>query len=160
MKFSINNKNHSLTVDYVGTNFANITIRSNAATLALKIGESAKLNLSSKYYYDLLVKLEGIANNKANITIKSIYEEIAPAEENKSVPIPPSYDISENKSNDKTYSASAINNANQNYTTSSSYVKIIIFILAGLVLLGFAVYLCKKKIEERSLRKSVNVKEF
>ena len=39
-------------------------------------GEEKKLNLSSSEYYDFYIKLEGIKNNKANITIKTLYEKI------------------------------------------------------------------------------------
>jgi subtilisin family serine protease len=149
--FSSDSKSYSLTISYVGTNFANITIR-NATTLALKIGESAKLNLSSKYYYDLLVKLEGIASNKANITIKSIYEKIAPVEENESVPIPPSYDVLENKSDNKTYPAQTITKGNQNYL-NYGYIKITIFALIIIVLSGFVFHFHKKRKEEIKLKK-------
>lgn len=83
LKFSVESENHSLTVDYVGGSFANITIMSNATKIVLNSGESVKLNLSSKDYYNLLVKLESIAGGKANITIQSIYEKIQQIEENK-----------------------------------------------------------------------------
>lgn len=72
--FYVENNNHSLIVYNVGVGYANITISSDAINKILIIGQSMKLNLSSSYFYDLLVKLEGISDNKANITIKSISE--------------------------------------------------------------------------------------
>ncbi|MFH1711233.1 MAG: S8 family serine peptidase [Nanoarchaeota archaeon] len=67
---------HELTVDYVGSNFVNLTLRSTAIKIVLGIGQSIKLNLTSSEYYDLYIKLEGIANNKAKLTIQTIHEVI------------------------------------------------------------------------------------
>ena len=71
-----NGKQHSLTLNKIGSYFANITIESDPITILLVSGEEKKLNLSSSEYYDFYIKLEGIKNNKANITIKTVYEKI------------------------------------------------------------------------------------
>ncbi len=84
IKFTIfdgENGVHTLTLDYVGTNSVNITIRSEPIIVSLGIGQSIKLNLSSAEYYDLYIKLNSISNNKADITIQGIKEIISkPAE--------------------------------------------------------------------------------
>jgi len=72
--FDGGNTQHSLTLDYVGSNLINLTIRSNPIKLSLGVGQSAKLNLSSADYYDLYVKLESIKSSKANLTIQTISE--------------------------------------------------------------------------------------
>ncbi len=74
IKFTLDNKQHTLAVNNIEGNYFNLTIESNKINLILNIGESKKLNLSSEAYYDLYVKLNSIENNKANITIKTIYE--------------------------------------------------------------------------------------
>jgi len=67
---------HVLSVNEIKENFVNITIKSNVINLILGIGQSAKLNLTSSDYYDLYVKLNSIKNNKAELTIQTIHEEI------------------------------------------------------------------------------------
>lgn len=67
---------HTLTIDYVGDNFVNLTIQSSIVRLVLGLGQSAKLNLTSSDYYDLYIKLNSIENNKAKLTIQTIHEEI------------------------------------------------------------------------------------
>ncbi|GBE20269.1 thermophilic serine proteinase precursor [archaeon BMS3Abin17] len=67
---------HTLTLNYLGKDFVNITIQSTIIKLVLGIGQSAKLNLTSPSYYNLYVKLENIINKKAKITIQTIHEEI------------------------------------------------------------------------------------
>ena len=68
---------HTLSVDFVGDNFVNISVRSEPIIIILGIGQSIKLNLTSPDYYNLLIKLESIANKKAKLTIQTIYESIA-----------------------------------------------------------------------------------
>jgi subtilisin family serine protease len=68
--------NHTITINKVSSNYANITIQSNPVNLILYVGNEKKLNMSSPDYYDLYIRLNSISNNKANITIKSINEKI------------------------------------------------------------------------------------
>jgi len=70
--FKFKGGNHALTVNNIGIGYVNLTIESTPINLILLVGQSKKVNLTSKNYYDLLVKLENITNDKAEITIKSI----------------------------------------------------------------------------------------
>lgn len=72
--FDSKSSKHTLTVNSVGTDYVNITIRSDPIKLTLGIGQSAKLNLTSLNFYDLFVKLESINKGKAEITIQTINE--------------------------------------------------------------------------------------
>jgi len=84
IKFTVfdgDNGEHSLTLDYVGTNSINLTIRSEPIVISLGVGQSIKLNLSSENYYDLYIKLNSIANNEADLTIQIINEKIPGAAE-------------------------------------------------------------------------------
>ncbi|MFA5173642.1 MAG: S8 family serine peptidase [Candidatus Pacearchaeota archaeon] len=74
--FDSSSGEHTLTLNEVGTNYINITLRSNPINLKLGIGQSAKLNLTTSDYYDLYVKLNSISNSKADITIQTINEKI------------------------------------------------------------------------------------
>lgn len=81
ISFEISNYNnsrqkHSLILNNVSSNSANITIKSDPINLILLINQSIKLNLTSSDYYNLLIKLNSIKNNKANLTIQEINEPI------------------------------------------------------------------------------------
>jgi subtilisin family serine protease len=76
IKFSVLGKEHTVAVNEIRDNYINLTITSNPLKLVLKSGESIKINLTSDVYYDLYVKLEEIVSNKANLTVKTIHEEI------------------------------------------------------------------------------------
>jgi subtilisin family serine protease len=67
---------HLLTMNAVGIDHVNLTIESDPINLTLGIGQSAKLNLTSPVYYDLLVKLNNIVNGKAELMIQLINEPI------------------------------------------------------------------------------------
>jgi len=65
---------HIIEIDFVGSNYVNLIVRSDPINLTLLTGESKNLNLTSPEYYDLYIKLEDVTNGKANLTIKSIKE--------------------------------------------------------------------------------------
>ena len=70
------NSAHTITLNSVKKSWVNITIMSSPINLVLSLGQEIKLNLTSKEYYDLYVKLVSINDNFANITIKKINESI------------------------------------------------------------------------------------
>ncbi len=78
IKFLIANKNHSLTLGNLNTNlsYANLTLNSTFINFLIYVNETRKFELTNDSYYELFVRLNGIENNKANLTIKQIYEEI------------------------------------------------------------------------------------
>ncbi len=79
LKFRINNKtNHTIKIDSIKNSSVTLEIHSNKTLVTLKIGESKKLNLSSKNYYDLYIKLNSIINQSVNLTLKVIREQIRP----------------------------------------------------------------------------------
>jgi hypothetical protein len=78
IKFNTEDRqNHTLALDSISGNYVKITITSTPIGLTLFSGQEVKLNLTSKDYYDLLVRVESISGANANITIKSIHEIIA-----------------------------------------------------------------------------------
>ena len=70
--------NHTISVENVTNNSVDLVIRSEPFKLTLLVGQEKRLNLTSALAYDLLVKLEGIVNKSANITVKAIQELIPP----------------------------------------------------------------------------------
>jgi len=70
---------HRLTLDDLSSDRAYVTITSDPISLILIPKKEKKLNITSSTYYQLSIKLNSIANNKANITIKEINESIGPS---------------------------------------------------------------------------------
>ncbi len=84
VKFSITtsagaSESHSVAVASVTATTAVIKLSSTPQEKTLSIGEEWKAELTEDNFYDVYVKLNSITNNKANVTIKSIHEEM-PAE--------------------------------------------------------------------------------
>lgn len=91
MKFDLNNEEHHVGVKSLTTDKVTIEIASDPIEILLGIGEDVKVDLTGDNFYDLYVLLNGIANNKADITIQKINEAIP--EENKDSAIKTSGDI-------------------------------------------------------------------
>jgi hypothetical protein len=77
--FKVADTNHYAGVLAVTTTTALINVSSTAQQKTLSVGDVWKVELTNDTFYDLSVKLNSIANNKANVTIKSIHEEIPAA---------------------------------------------------------------------------------
>jgi len=84
IKFKINNISYELKIGDINNNkkkkTAEIIISSEKQNekqrKTLSAGEDWKVNLNNDNYYDIYVKLNGISESKANLTIKGIYEKI------------------------------------------------------------------------------------
>ena len=76
MKVSIEGGTHSIGITNVESNAVTLTIASDPVTATLSVGDERKFDLSADGYYDLYIKLNSIASNKADITIKSIKEKV------------------------------------------------------------------------------------
>jgi hypothetical protein len=77
VKVKVGNNNHHVGVTAVTATTATIEVASNHPVEAtLGIGEEAKFEVSGDNFYDILVKLNGIVNGKADVTVQKIEEEI------------------------------------------------------------------------------------
>ena len=76
VKFKAGNEDHVLTINSILSREINLTISSDPINLVLRIDELKKLNLNDDNYFDLELFLVSIINLKANLSIKSIHEEI------------------------------------------------------------------------------------
>ena len=79
MKVSIDNENHYVGLLELTQTTAKIDVSSEPQQATLTIGDSRRFEVTGDNLYDLLVTLNSIENNKANITILSISEEITSA---------------------------------------------------------------------------------
>jgi hypothetical protein len=77
VKFKIGNEDHHVGVASLLPNLATINISSSKSYLVVfSIKDEKKFELNGDNRYDILVRLNNIFNNKANITVKSINETI------------------------------------------------------------------------------------
>jgi len=80
ISFAVSRQNksegHNLIMNSINPNEANMTISSNMINFVLRTGEEKRFNLSSADYFDFSVKLGGITNKIANVTIKTMYEKM------------------------------------------------------------------------------------
>ncbi len=67
---------HKILVSEISEDYVDITVQSDPIKLKLGIGEEARLNLTNPDYYNLYIKLNSISEDKTNLTIKLISEEI------------------------------------------------------------------------------------
>lgn len=81
IKVKIGNEEHHVGVKSVTTTSATIEIASDPITVELDIGEDARVDVNKDDIYDIYVILNNIVNNKVEITIKKISEEIPEGEE-------------------------------------------------------------------------------
>ncbi|MBU1988341.1 MAG: hypothetical protein KKD94_02570 [Nanoarchaeota archaeon] len=71
---------HYVGITSLGADSATVEVTSTPQEATLKIGESKKFEVTDDGFYDLVVTLNSITNNKADITIKSIYEAVTGAQ--------------------------------------------------------------------------------
>ena len=76
MKVTIDSETHYVgVVDIIGDE-AVINITSDPIQITLDVGEDAKVDATNDSRYDLYIKLNGINNSKANLTVESINEPV------------------------------------------------------------------------------------
>ena len=76
LRIKIGDDYHYIGVISLTNSSATINVSSDPEQATLTIGDLRKFDVTSDGYYDLSVKLEGITNSKAELTVKSINEKI------------------------------------------------------------------------------------
>jgi len=76
MKVTVSGESHYIGVVELTSTTATINVTSAPQQATLSVGGEEKFDVIDDNYYDISVKLDGIANSKANITILSIHDEI------------------------------------------------------------------------------------
>lgn len=77
MNFNLGTVHHTLMVTSIRDNKATIRVSSEPQYATLAAGEQNKFDLNNDSTYDLLVKVNSITGNKADVTVKSISESVA-----------------------------------------------------------------------------------
>ena len=80
IKIKVGGEEHHVGVTELTADTATIEVSSAPQVVSFVIGETKMFEVTEDGFYDLSVTLNSIANNKADITIKPIHEEI-PADE-------------------------------------------------------------------------------
>ncbi len=76
IRIKINGTSHYVGVADLTSTTATINVSSDPQQAIFNIGDEKKFDVAEDGYYDLNIKLNSIESSKANITIKSVYEEI------------------------------------------------------------------------------------
>jgi len=76
VKISVGGADHHIGIKSLTATSATIEIASDPVEVTLEVGEDAKVDVTDDGFYDVYVILNSIADNKADVTIKSIYEEV------------------------------------------------------------------------------------
>lgn len=79
-KLTINNENHYVGVKIISGDTVTIEVSSDPQEANLAVGDSKKFDIDDDGYYDILVTLNEIVDGSADLTVKSISEEITEEE--------------------------------------------------------------------------------
>ena len=79
-KVKIGSNYHYVGVKELTSTMATIEITSDPVEVSLEVGEDAKIDVTDDGFYDIYVLLNSIINNKADLTIQKIHEEIPEGE--------------------------------------------------------------------------------
>jgi hypothetical protein len=77
ISFKLENENHYLGVKELTSSSVKIEIASDPVEAEMNVGEEKKFDLDSDGYYDVLVIVNGIGNNRADLTMNYIHELIS-----------------------------------------------------------------------------------
>jgi len=145
IKIKINNESHSVTIASLNSNYITVTVASTAQSATFNIGESKKFEISGDSYYDLLIKLNSISNNKADLSVSYLHELIStapsPVTETSAASAAPT--VSNGPSNEET----------QDSGSGAWFYIILIFVIAIIVIIIYFM----AKASSKGLNSRVNV---
>jgi len=139
----ISGKNHYAGIISLSSTSAVINVSSTSQQAVFNIQDEKRFELTDDAYYDLYIKLNGISNNKANLTIKSIHEAVSGSAPSPSPSPAPSPSLSPSPSPAPS----------QQTTTISKTVIIVIIVglIAAIVIIIFiAIFLFKSRKKQKS----------
>jgi len=122
--FDAKSEEHTLTINDIGNNFVNFTLKSNPINIKLGISQSIKINLTSSDYYDLYIKLNSIENSKASLTIQTIHELI----------IINSVKINEEENKTGKQPGEDLENEKKNYLIWFVFISIVIIAITAIII--------------------------
>ena len=96
IRLKFNNETHYIGIVDINGSSITLNVSSISQQAVLNVNDEKKFEINGDNYYDILVKLNSVMNNKANVTIVSIHETISSASNNQVVNTKPSSAIREN----------------------------------------------------------------
>jgi hypothetical protein len=78
VKARVGTNYHYIGIIKLTSTTANISVQSTPQERVFNIGDEKKFDVLDDGFYDLLIKLNSISNNQANLTVTTIHEEISP----------------------------------------------------------------------------------
>jgi hypothetical protein len=133
MKVIVDKKDYFVGIISMTSDSAVINVSSIPQQSILNIGEEKKFDVDNDSYYDIDVILKSILNDKANVTIKSIYEKFTPVS---------------NTVQNNTLIENVSENSNVENTESSNYwsfVALAFFIFVIIIAIIFVVFIILKR---------------
>jgi hypothetical protein len=85
VRLKIRGNTHHVGIREISITSATVEITSNPVLVSLDIGDDAKVDLDSDGFYDVYIKLNGISNGKADLTINYLNEKIPDVEREEGV---------------------------------------------------------------------------
>jgi len=146
LKFNVNSETHSLTLKSFTSTNATIEIASSPKIVTLQIGETQKFDVTEDEFYDLIVTLNSINNNRAEITIKAIREAI-PTDKVDSDNAIDSNKVDSSKPNEGQDSSQETTDSTLNNTDSNGglWLRIIIAIIVIIAIIAGIFFFYKKR---------------
>lgn len=138
--FSLGGASHSVGIISLTSNTIIINVSSTPQQAVLSIGESKKFEVTNDSYYDLLVKLNGINNSKANITIQGISEKIP-----ETVPSNATIPTTTNTGNQQNNTTNTPETSKRDIKTILVIITIIIIAAIIISLLGYYIMIKRKR---------------
>lgn len=83
--FLVKNNQHSTTINFVGNNYVELTIRSTPIASKLTLGESKQFDLDDNNINDLEITLNNVISRKASLTFREIQSTSIASEEQPSI---------------------------------------------------------------------------
>jgi len=121
---------HYVGIKQVSSDTVKIEVSSTPQEATLKIGDTRRFDVNNDSYYDISVKLVSIANNKANIIMKSIHEVVTAETEVE-------------ESGKETSAAGETEETEE--TTSKTWIWIVVAIIVVLIIIGGGIAIKKKR---------------
>jgi hypothetical protein len=147
-KFIVDNQEHSVGVVDLTSTQATINISSDSQQVIFNVGDEKKFELTGDSYYDLIVKLNSISDNGANVTVKSTHELVSSSSSTASNP-------ASNQTSEATPTTPVVESSSKSILNSVWFWVIsLIIILIILALIYF--YYSRKKYYRKGYSKKWN----
>jgi hypothetical protein len=145
VKVNISSSSHYVGVVGLTSTKATINISSTPQQAVFNIGDEKKFEVTGDDYYDLFVKLNGISNNKANTSIRTIHEKIPNLGSSSS-----SLNSSSSESGEQVRDSS-LEEGTENVIGQKIWIVLVVIIVVLFGVLGYYLFKKEKEIKASSV---------